>query len=272
MDTIERTQEVQIGTEIYPITSDDTYLEYISTNFEPEMCEFFKLSLKKEHTVLDIGANIGCASLLFSNHVQQVHSFEPSPSTYKFLEKNVQQAKKSNISTYNLGLGSEDKIAEIAFSSNNRSGGFITDLSEAHSHQVKEKVAIKKIDTLVEEYKFRSVDFIKIDAEGYEKNILEGGINTIANYKPTVVLELNHWCLNAFQRITIPDFLDYLLNLFPYIFAFDHQSGKLADLRNKNHRYVVTYQHIINFHWMTLMGAFSQEQLSDCLSKYPLLD
>ena len=44
-------------------------------------------------------------------------------------------------------------------------------------------------------------------------------LDTLARYKPRVLLEMNHRCLNAFHRITLPEFRDELLKLFPFVYA-----------------------------------------------------
>ena len=110
------------------------------------------------------------------------------------------------------------------------------------------------------------VDFIKIDVEGFEKNVIEGLIETIHKHNPIVVLELNHWCLNAFQRISIPDFFDFLVNIFPILYAVE--GDKYLNLHDENDRYIVMYHHIIHFKYPNIVAAFNQKQLDRFLERY----
>jgi len=83
---------------------------------------------------------------------------------------------------------------------------------------------------------------------------------------PVAALELNHWCLNAFQRISVPDFLDYLCSMFPVLVAVE--GDKYLDLRDAGERYIVMYGHILHFQYMNLVGAFSSERLTNFLAQY----
>ena len=75
---------VKIDQKDYVITSDDDYLEGIKNGFEPNMVEMIKALVNKNDYILDIGANIGCTSILFGELSKRVYSFEPSPTTYSF--------------------------------------------------------------------------------------------------------------------------------------------------------------------------------------------
>ena len=87
-------------------------------------------------------------------------------------------------------------------------------------------------------------------------------------FKPTVVLELNHWCLNAFQRISVPDFFDQLLETFPIVLAINGQG--YLDVRHEGERYSVMYHHICRGKFLNLVGAFDDARLSrfKCLYRH----
>ena len=63
----ERLVRTKINGKSYGISSDDDYLDHVEGEFEPEMVSLFKSLLQLNDTVLDVGANIGCTSLLFGD-------------------------------------------------------------------------------------------------------------------------------------------------------------------------------------------------------------
>jgi hypothetical protein len=85
-------------------------------------------------------------------------------------------------------------------------------------------------------------------------------------FEPIVALELNHWCLNAFARICVPDFLDYLCSVFPLLMAVE--GGNYLDIHDPGERYIVMYHHINHFRYANLVGAFSSEQVGRFLEQY----
>ena len=284
----ERLVRTKINGKPYSISSDDDYLDHVEGEFEPEMVSLFKSLIQPTDTVLDIGANIGCTSLLFGDLARKVYSFEPSPTTHRWLVQNVQMAKLNNVEPINLGLGKEAGTFELTFAPNNRSGGFVSNLTNAsEGHQV-EQITIAKGDDFIREHQIAKVDFIKIDVEGFEQSVIEGLAETIAREQPIVALELNHWCLNAFQRTSVPDFFDFLRSVFPYLYAVDmrytsnlrdrlqrellpflYDKKDVKNLHDQNAAYHVMYRHILHgSSYPTLVGAFKPKQLSALSSMF----
>jgi FkbM family methyltransferase len=249
-------QKVKIGEKSYTIASDDDYLKHVGSEFEPYTCSLFKSLIEKNYKVFDVGANIGCTTLLFGDLGREVDSFEPSPSTFEILKQNLASSLHSNTRIHNLGLGAKNENLTLTFAPSNRSGGFVSDKTQASKGFTIEEIVIKKGDDL---FHSTEVNFIKIDVEGYEKNVIEGLSQTILKNQPIVVLELNHWCLNAFQRISIPDFFDFLANVFPILYAID--GDKYLNLHDESDRYIVMYNHIIHFKYPNIVGAFHHKQL-----------
>jgi hypothetical protein len=131
--------------------------------------------------------------------------------------------------------------------------------SEPAGHQI-EAIEIAQGDAFLNDSGIGKVDFIKIDVEGFERDVIEGLRETISTSRPTVTLELNHWCLNVLQRTTVPDFFDFLRGVFPYLYAVDTQD--IRNLHNPDDDYHVMFRHVAGgFQYQNIVGAFHPAQL-----------
>jgi FkbM family methyltransferase len=132
--------------------------------------------------VLDVGANVGnyAVKLRDIGFKGQIISFEPLNDTYKKLEK---KAKNDlNWSTLNIALGDFNGESEINIAGNIDSSSLL-DMLPAHLNSApqskyigKEKIFVKKLDDIFDEI-CKPVDciYLKIDTQGFEKQILDGG-------------------------------------------------------------------------------------------------
>jgi FkbM family methyltransferase len=250
---------VKIGENLYRLISDDEYVDTIGKEFEPDSVRLYRALIRQSDVVLDIGANVGCTAILFGDLAATVCAFEPSPSTFSFLQQNVAISGKENVRLHNYGLGSESETATLTFSKNNRSGGFVSKTQASAGHVI-ENIAIRRLDEVVGELGLARIDFIKIDVEGFEGHVLRGANEALAKHRPTVVSELNHWCLNAFQRTSVPDHFDFLRSVFPILLAVDGE--RYLDLHNANESYIVMFQHINRGLFPSIIGAFDESRVA----------
>lgn len=253
-----RTVNCKIGARDCNIESDDKYLEHIGKVFEAEIVRLYSALIDPTMHVLDVGANIGCTSILFSDLGKSVVSIEPSPTTYALLQRNLGLNRAGSVEALNFGLGDRRSRLELMFSGTNRSGAFIANQTKASSDHITEAVEIITGDSLYFRGQRPLPDFVKIDVEGFELATILGLRETLDVAKPIVFLELNHWCLNAFQRISVPEFFDKLSEQFPVLIAI-HGNQAIA-LDDESSRYKVMYQHITKGKFSNLAAAFTDEQ------------
>lgn len=126
----------------------------------------FKTNNKKPY-IIDCGANIGLSVCFFKKFYPdcEILAFEPDPSIFKVLEKNVNSLKMSKVTLINKALW--DKETLLDFSSDGADGGRIEFLKDNDSN-------FFKIPTIsLSQYLNRSVDFLKIDIEGAELVVLK---------------------------------------------------------------------------------------------------
>jgi len=134
--------------------------------------------------VLDIGANIGNHSIFFSELFEKVYAFEPNCRTFELLKFNSQDRK---IHPYNFGLSDQNTVAEFFQSTTNVGGSHV--LSSAPKNgTASTSVNLKRLDDL-DELKDSDISIIKIDVEGHESQVLNGGRDLLSKAKPVVLFE-----------------------------------------------------------------------------------
>ena len=251
---------IRIGDKSFEISSDDLYLSQMPPVFEPAMVSLFRALITPGMTVLDVGANIGMTALLFSQLAREVYAFEPAPSTYALLQTNLAAARLTNVETFNLGLGETAQNLTLTFATQNRSGGFVSGHIKPEAGYTTENIVIGTLDGLYGAggpvQNLRKPDFIKLDVEGFEPHVIRGGRRVLARHKPVVVLELNHFCLNVLQRITVPDFFDLLRSVFPVLFAIGADNRSIGNLHDPDTAYNVMHAHVTQFHYPNIVAGF----------------
>ena len=146
----------------------------------------------------DIGAHIGIWSCDFVEHFKWVHAFEPIKELRQCYEKNV---TGSNYTLYPFGLGNSNEEVRFHYDSK-YSGGTRVNATGNYTAE------IRRLDDLG----LSDIDYIKMDAEGYELEILKGGINLLKNQSPIVHLEMKLKNLSPFN-LTKQDIRDWLSKL-----------------------------------------------------------
>lgn len=248
-------RSIRIGETLREVESDDDYLAQSGEVFERHMTALFSALIEPEMVVADVGANIGMTALLFSDLASKVYAFEPGPSTFDILTRNLTGCE--NVELVNAGMGAVSEDKTLTFAKSNRSGGFVSDnLTLKAGGYATETIRIDTLDGFFMDTPERP-DFIKIDVEGFEPQVLRGGQALLTRHRPIVVLELNHFCLNVMQRVTLPDFFDQLRAIFPVLLAVDNDNSRLADLHNPDTAYAVMHAHATAFRFPNIVAGFS---------------
>jgi FkbM family methyltransferase len=164
--------------------------------FEEGLTRMVMDCLKPGMTFFDVGAHFGYFSLLAEWLVGpggQVHSFEPTPSTFAVLTANL--GRKPNARLNNLALFREESSLSlsdygITYAAHNTLGaGKLDSDTKARLKPTQVTVRATSMDRYVAETGARP-DFIKIDAEGAELDILQGMDRVIAEARPAISLEV----------------------------------------------------------------------------------
>jgi FkbM family methyltransferase len=147
--------------------------EVIKTYKEIFVEDIYKFNApNKSGVILDCGANIGISTLYFAiNHPNStIYAFEPDKSIFELLAKNVQDNKLPNVVLYNDAIWTEN--IELSFSNKG---------SEASQIDTTGVSATKVNAIQFSEYlsKFEKIDFVKMDIEGAEFNVIKDCANQL---------------------------------------------------------------------------------------------
>lgn len=226
---------------IIPIEEDiywSNFLQY--HNWEPEVLKIIAKESTKDTTFLDIGAYVGSISISLAEYVKEVHSYEPNKYIFEYLKKNIETSKKTNIHLNNFALGESESKGTLTSSK-------LGQIGRRCIKDEKGEIDRKTLDELWGKEEKR--DFIlKIDVQGEEKNILDGGKEFIRVNRPTIIIEIEND-----ELFGILDQLNYYLFLIDegktsrnYICVNKNQVGKFIK-KYKEFISVCKEEHCTNF-------------------------
>ena len=146
--------------------------------------KFLGSYIKDNMLIFDVGANTGEYSehILSFNRNVVIHCFEPVSKTFKALEKNIKCKNSQNLFLNNYGLGDKASQVEMFIYGENAGSNSIY-YSDYHANKsngiTKELVQLTTLDEYIKEKNITKIDFLKIDVEGHELNVIKGGTNTL---------------------------------------------------------------------------------------------
>jgi FkbM family methyltransferase len=158
--------------------------------FENEI-GFIRVLAEELTTSFDIGANFGIYSLTLAKGgapQSAVWAFEPIDQPRHYLEKSIVANDLNNINIAALALSSFSGSADMYSGANTEMSTLNQALAQEGSQ--KKSVAVSTLDEFCSEHALTDVDFIKIDAEGEEENVIRGGGDIFELSSPLVMFEI----------------------------------------------------------------------------------
>lgn len=161
--------------------------------FEKAELEFATQYLRPGNTVMDIGSNIGLFTVAMGRsigHDGEVIAFDPVPANIARLKSNLTNNGISTEAVYELALGAVNDKVSLKMSD---------DTAYASLHKVEYglengkviQVDMKKLDDIWHDRGKPMVSFVKMDVEGAELDVINGGEELIAQCRPTMLIEAN---------------------------------------------------------------------------------
>jgi len=223
---------------------------------EPEMFLLPAL-VNKDGIVFDVGANVGgyCYQLEKLTSARNIFAFEPLAKEYRLLQKLFPY-----VNLFNIALSNEVgfKTLRIPVLSN---GTYLSTRSSLErivenvdiDHYLEIRVETNTIDNIVASLGLLRIDFIKIDVEGHEFEVLKGASKTLERMRPVLLVEIEQRH-HPFAIEVIFDYISSLgysgffisrfnkdcLPLENFLFSRSHNSSSAQDMHNVNNFFFVS--------------------------------
>lgn len=143
---------------------------------------------------IDIGANVGYYTLKLSTKFSncKILAIEAEPETFKILSKNCELNNLQNTKLLNLAVAEKNGIVKLSRSKTH--SGTSSIVSKQNSNEDIISINCSTLDSLLNK-SYENIDWIKIDVEGSELNVLNGAIQTLKITK-NILIELHEEILN----------------------------------------------------------------------------
>lgn len=184
-------------------------------NGERFLIELHRDALSK--VILDVGANVGQWARVAASTVagSTIHAFEPIPGTFGELNRRLAAAGLAGrVRTYNFGLSETDAQLNLALDGNDTSTATVVqDATHTFSVLLRDRdmvpCTLRRGDAVCAEAGIEHVDFLKVDAEGHEIQVLRG-LSQMLNAKKIQCIQLEHNEYAALHRVYLYDIFDIL--------------------------------------------------------------
>lgn len=152
--------------------------------------------LSKGGVYIDVGANIGYYSLVASRKYEKIYAFEPIPQNYELLQKSLKENGISNVTLIPKCVGKvDDSTTMLTIYPHNM--GICRDITATYGSEANVintncpstefgPVEIISLDTFT--YNIQSIDFLKIDVEGFEFEVFKGFMKGLRSQKAKVIV------------------------------------------------------------------------------------
>lgn len=191
----------------------------------------------KPTTFFDVGANIGQSAVLYARKFPsaKVLSFEPCAETFQRLEQNM--AGFPNVQCIKLALGSQVGTGVLAFGADSSANRIVINNTLTESGR-SETVRQTTIDDFCKQQGIQKIDYLKVDAEGADLDVLRGAEQMLGNGLIDVVEIEAGIGLDNELHVPLTDFRSHLEPRGYSVFGFYEQvhefKRELAHLRRTN--------------------------------------
>ena len=172
--------------------AEDNYIGHILAEVYKEKVYSPIFEGKKDLVIIDVGANVGLTSYYFSQFASQVYSLEPSKEHFACMLKMLDYNQIKNVKPLNMALYMQDGEFELGHNQNKTM--YSLHLAVKDDKLQSEMVPAVTFETLFKNEKIDHVDFVKLDVEGSEYEILgHSSFGEVAPKIDAMLIESHQW-------------------------------------------------------------------------------
>ncbi|MHA7872495.1 MAG: FkbM family methyltransferase [Hyphococcus sp.] len=163
----------------------------VRSQYEPGTQYLIGKLLQKKGVFIDVGANIGVISAFAARHVGAeglVYAFEPDSINFTRLTWAREQNGLAQLLPVPLALGDRAMMAPLRRAASGDGG--LSSLAEIEGFETHGAVPVMRLDDFIKTVPLDRIDVIKIDVEGFEKNVVSGARDCLTTFKPAVIMEM----------------------------------------------------------------------------------
>jgi FkbM family methyltransferase len=154
----------------FDVDSSET-LKFLQDEFDIDMMDIKTMNLPNDPVIVDIGANVGIISFYFAKRFPnaKIYAYEPHPINYANLIRGIEANGLTNVFPFNKAV-LDDSDSEIEIYLNRENSGASSVFYPTEDSAFVDTITLEEI---VAEHQIEKIDFLKIDCEGSEFEILE---------------------------------------------------------------------------------------------------
>ncbi len=172
-------------------TVEQVIMEGVFSQPEVALIKEIRNRLPEEMVMVDVGGNIGTFLCQFIDKCSKVYVFEPIPRLNDVIKRSVEYNKDKKVVLIAKAIG--DQPGSVKMLDNNNSS-----IVTAGAGTAVLDIPVTTLD--MECSDLQKIDFIKIDVEGYEVNVLNGASATIDKHRPFILVEVHPGFLKEYGR------------------------------------------------------------------------
>jgi FkbM family methyltransferase len=165
---------------------------------EPEL-HLVSILANKQRVSIDVGANKGVYSYALMAHSKSVHAFEPNPKLFRVLSSWASGQVVLHPEALSNVSAPADLLVPRSANGFSNQGASLSATKVSGDHR---KVVVRAVR--FDELGIRNVGFMKIDVEGFEREVLEGAADTLRRDRPNLLIEMEE----AHTHVPISDMVE----------------------------------------------------------------
>ncbi len=204
-----------------------------SGRYEPPLCAFLESRNTDGWICFDIGANVGAIALVLATRCGpegRVYAFEPGPPNLARLRENLKLNPELAARTEVIAAGVAESAGELWWAEEQGNPGNAL-LSSAGTH----RVPVITVDDFIRERAIDRIDLMKIDVEGMELKVMQGGRSTLLRLRPILYFETLQRYTNSAAGASFQDMERFLVGECGYALYRIASDGALLPAGARGH-------------------------------------